>query len=119
MRHHCQSPSGFEEIYPIRAKAELSRKIGKQFPSNLSNQPPPVTLYQPNLNLFTGSDQLYLSNLTKTIFRGYLDSYINVECRYLNDKCASVLQRYYADKGHQKKASASAAGTVVQVRASP
>ena len=63
----------------------------------------------------SGSDQLYLSNLTKTIFRGYLDSYINVECRYLNDKCASVLQRYYADKGHQKKASASAAGTVVQV----
>ena len=40
----------------------------------------------------SGSDQLYLSNLTKTIFRGYLDSYINVECRYLNDKCASVLQ---------------------------
>ena len=68
------------------------------------------------MNLITGSDQLYLSNLTKTIFRGYLDSYINVECRYLNDKCASVLQRYYADKGHQKKASASAAGTVVQVR---
>ena len=73
----------------------------------------------PKVNLITGSDQLYLSNLTKTIFRGYLDSYINVECRYLNDKCASVLQRYYADKGHQKKASASAAGTVVQVRVTP
>ena len=53
-----------------------------------------------------------MTNLTKTIFRGYLDSYINIECRYLNDKCAGILQRYYAAKGHQKKAS-SAGGIVV------
>ena len=50
-----------------------------------------------------GSDQNFLPNLTETIFRGYLDSYINIESRFLNDKCAQILQRYYHSKGHQKK----------------
>ncbi len=40
-----------------------------------------------------GGDQLFLTNLTQTIFRGYLDSYINIESRYLNDKCTQILQR--------------------------
>ena len=38
-------------------------------------------------------DQLFLTNLTQTIFRGYLDSYINIESKYLNDKCTQILQR--------------------------
>jgi hypothetical protein len=29
----------------------------------------------------SSGDALFLSNLTKNIFRGYLDSYINVESR--------------------------------------
>lgn len=28
-----------------------------------------------------GSDHLFLANLTKTIFRGYLENYINIECK--------------------------------------
>ncbi len=58
-----------------------------------------------------GGDQLFLTNLTQTIFRGYLDSYINIESRFLNERCTQILQRYYASKGHQKKASASAASS--------
>ena len=40
-----------------------------------------------------GSDQMFLTNLTSIIFKGYLSSYINIECRYLNEKCAQILQR--------------------------
>ena len=42
-----------------------------------------------------GSDHSFLSNLTKTIFRGYLETYINIESRYLNEKCTVYLQRFY------------------------
>ena len=47
-------------------------------------------------------DHVFLSNQTKAIFRTYLDSYINIEARFLNDKCTSYLQRYYEGLGHQK-----------------
>ena len=40
-----------------------------------------------------GSDQMFLTNLTSIIFKSYLTSYINIECRYLNDKCTQILQR--------------------------
>lgn len=50
-----------------------------------------------------GTDPLFLSNLTKTIFTGYLTSYINIESRFLNDECSKTLNRYYISKGHQKK----------------
>ena len=49
-----------------------------------------------------GSDHLFLSNLTKTIFTKYLETYINIESRYLNDKCTIYLQRFYESRGHQK-----------------
>ena len=50
----------------------------------------------------TSVDHVFLSNQTKAIFRTYLDSYINIEARFLNDKCTSYLQRYYEGLGHQK-----------------
>ena len=40
------------------------------------------------------SDHLFLTNLTKTIFRDDLVNYINIESRYLNEKCTTYLQRY-------------------------
>jgi len=48
------------------------------------------------------SDAVFLSNQTKTIFKSYLESYINIESRFLNEKCTSYLQRYYESLGHQK-----------------
>ena len=46
------------------------------------------------------------SDHMKAIFRSYLDTYINIESRYLNDKCTVYLQRYYKSLGHQKVPSA-------------
>ena len=57
-----------------------------------------------------GSDHSFLSNLTKTIFRGYLETYINIESRYLNEKCTVYLQRFYESRGHQKKKVAGMMG---------
>lgn len=42
-----------------------------------------------------GSDQLFLSRLTKDIFARYLDTYITVESRYLNERGKTVLSRYF------------------------
>eukprot|EP00095_Tigriopus_kingsejongensis_P004470 maker-scaffold168_size293125-snap-gene-1.75 protein:Tk04470 transcript:maker-scaffold168_size293125-snap-gene-1.75-mRNA-1 annotation:"exocyst complex component 5" len=50
-----------------------------------------------------GTDHKFLANLTKKIFQSYLSTYIANECRYLNEKCTIILQRYYQGLGHQKK----------------
>ncbi len=60
--------------------------------AHLSFQTTKLTSELAHFNL--GGDQLFLTNLTQTIFRGYLDSYINIESRYLNDKCTQILQRW-------------------------
>ena len=62
-----------------------------------------------------GSDQLFLSKLTKDIFARYLDSYINIESRYLNDRSKTVLTRYYESKGHQRK-NISSTGAVSELK---
>jgi hypothetical protein len=63
-----------------------------------------------------GSDQMFLSNLTKIIFRGHVEGYINVESRYLNKKCADILLKYYHSKGHQKKPSSSMAAPLQDLK---
>lgn len=50
-----------------------------------------------------GSDNLYLTKLSKTIFLPHLEAYINFETKYLNERCTAHLQRYYEGKEHQKK----------------
>ncbi|XP_047002914.1 exocyst complex component 5 [Schistocerca americana] len=50
-----------------------------------------------------GSDSTYLSKLTRNIFQEYLESYISVEVKFLKEKCAQILQKYYESKNHQKK----------------
>jgi hypothetical protein len=37
------------------------------------------------------------------IFSRYLDSYINIESRYLNERARVVLTKYYESQGHQRK----------------
>jgi hypothetical protein len=39
----------------------------------------------------SSGDALFLSNLTKNIFRGYLDTYINVESRLLSNATLKIL----------------------------
>ncbi|KAL7862015.1 hypothetical protein SRHO_G00134560 [Serrasalmus rhombeus] len=51
-----------------------------------------------------GSDKhTFLSKLIKSIFSTYLDSYIDMEQQYLQTRSASILQRYYDSKNHQKR----------------
>jgi len=50
-----------------------------------------------------GSQDLDL--LTRRIFSDYLNDYFKTEVTSLRERCASVLNRYYESKNHQKKAS--------------
>ncbi|XP_064622369.1 exocyst complex component 5-like [Lineus longissimus] len=50
-----------------------------------------------------GSDSTFLPKLTKSIFSKYLDSYISAETKFLNEKSAYILGRYYEHKNHQKR----------------
>jgi hypothetical protein len=42
-------------------------------------------------------------NDMQDIFSRYLDSYINIESRYLNERARVVLTKYYESQGHQRK----------------
>ncbi|XP_063058435.1 exocyst complex component 5 [Engraulis encrasicolus] len=51
-----------------------------------------------------GSDKhTFLARLTKNIFSGYLENYIDMERQYLQSRSAMILQRYYESKNHQKR----------------
>lgn len=50
-----------------------------------------------------GTDDSYLTKLTRNIFQKYLDTYITVETKALREKCAALLIEYYESKNHQKK----------------
>jgi len=96
-------------IYHSRLKDHITNKLSEKSPeqylSNLYQLYSDTTRLTGELSKFNlGSDHLFLANLTKTIFRGYLENYINIECRFLNDRSAMILQRYYEKKGHTKKA---------------
>nr|CAD7418143.1 unnamed protein product [Timema poppensis] len=62
-----------------------------------------VKLSNDLLHFDMGSDNTFLSKLTRNIFQKYLDSYISVESKCLKEKSASVLHKYYSLKNHQKK----------------
>uniref|UniRef100_A0A8C2FF92 Exocyst complex component 5 n=1 Tax=Cyprinus carpio TaxID=7962 RepID=A0A8C2FF92_CYPCA len=52
-----------------------------------------------------GSDKhTFLSKLIKNIFSCYLESYIDMERQYLQNRSGLILQRYYDSKNHQKRA---------------
>ena len=46
-----------------------------------------------------GSDQTFLTKLTKHIFSRYLDQYKDIEITFLRNKCGMILMRYYDGKG--------------------
>ena len=108
-------------IYHSRLKEHidnrLSEKNPEQYLSNLYQLYSATSRLTSDLGKFNlGSDHLFLSNLTKTIFRGYLDNYINIECRFLNDRSTLILQRYYEKKGHQKKALSGGAAALQGIK---
>ena len=46
-----------------------------------------------------GTDQTFLTKLTKHIFSRYLDQYKDIEITFLRNKCGLILMRYYDGKG--------------------
>ena len=73
-------------IYHSRLKDHIDNKLSEKSPeqylSNLYQLYSDTTRLTGELSKFNlGSDHLFLANLTKTIFRGYLENYINIECR--------------------------------------
>nr|CAD7463406.1 unnamed protein product [Timema tahoe] len=71
--------------------------------SSLVMLPRTVKLSNDLLHFDMGSDNTFLSKLTRNIFQKYLDSYISVESKCLKEKSVSVLHKYYSLKNHQKK----------------
>ena len=99
-------------VYHSKLKDYISEKLSDKDQDYLDNL---YTLYSRTTKLTTelahfnlgsssgsGGD-LFLTNLTKTIFKQYLHTYINVESRFLNEKAALMLNRYYESKGHVKR----------------
>ncbi|KAG7202557.1 hypothetical protein KM043_009753 [Ampulex compressa] len=50
-----------------------------------------------------GTDDTYLTKLTRNIFQKYLDTYITIEVKALREKSTALLIEYYESKNHQKK----------------
>ncbi|CAB4055796.1 EXOC5 [Lepeophtheirus salmonis] len=73
-------------IYHSKLKDHIEEELGDKTRFNLG-----------------GSDHLFLTNLNKGLFKRYLETYISTQCKFLNDRCARILQKYYEAKGHTKK----------------
>lgn len=58
---------------------------------------------QLNKSKIMGSDSVFLSQLTKSIFNKYLATYMDIECKTLKDKLSCISEQFYELKHHQKK----------------
>jgi len=109
-------------IYHVKLKEHIQDKLqdknnSDHYLRNLFQLYSQTTRLSSELSHFNlGSDQLFLSRLTKDIFARHLDSYINIESRYLNERSRLVLTRYYDSKGHQRKQITSGTGTFQEVK---
>jgi len=108
-------------IYHVKLKEHIQEKLQdknktEQYLRHLFQLYSQTTTLSSSLSHYNlGSDQLFLSRLTKDIFSRYLDSYINIESRYLNERSKGVLQRYYDSKGHTRK-QISSSGAVSELK---
>lgn len=48
-------------------------------------------------------DDDLLNKLTQQIFQKHLASYVEIEVKFLSNRCSTELERFYASKKHQKK----------------
>jgi hypothetical protein len=108
-------------IYHVKLKEHIQERLQdrnntEQYLRSLFQLYSQTTTLSSSLSSYNlGSDQLFLSRLTKDIFSRYLDSYITIESRYLNERGKTVLQRYYDAKGHVRK-QVSASGAVSELK---
>lgn len=100
-----------QNIFENKLQAHVKEKLEtrptelEQYLSNLYDLYTRTTALAAKLTEFNlGSDKhTFLSKLIKSIFSTYLDSYIDMEQQYLQTRSASILQRYYDSKNHQKR----------------
>jgi len=109
-------------IYHVKLKEHITDKLQEKndtekYLKNLFQLYSQTTKLSSDLSHYNlGSDQLFLSRLTKDIFSRYLDSYINIESRYLNERAGKALTKYYESEGHQRKNLSGGAGTVQELK---
>uniref|UniRef100_A0AAY4A9T3 Exocyst complex component 5 n=1 Tax=Denticeps clupeoides TaxID=299321 RepID=A0AAY4A9T3_9TELE len=90
----------------VKEKLDEARQSDvEQYLINLYDLYSRTTLLTAQLIEFNlGTDkQTFLSKLTKNIFSSYLESYIDMERQYLQNRSAMILQRFYDSKHHQKR----------------
>ena len=108
-------------IYHVKLKTHIQTVLAdknntEQYLRNLFTLYSQTTKLSQDLSHYNlGSDQQFLSKLTKDIFARYLDSYISSESFYLNDRSTSLLRRYYDSKGHQRK-NITSSGAVSELK---
>jgi len=108
-------------IYHVKLKTHIqtvleNKNNTEQYLRNLFTLYSQTTKLSQDLSHYNlGSDQQFLSKLTKDIFARHLDSYIVTESLYLNERSQSLLNRYYDSKNHQRK-NISSSGTVSELK---
>lgn len=97
----------FENKLQTHVKERLEPRSAdlEQYLKNLFDLYTRTTALAAKLTEFNlGSDKhTFLSKLIKSIFSTYLDSYMEMEQQYLHTRSASILQRFYDSKNHQKR----------------
>lgn len=108
-------------IYHVKLKEHIQERLqdrnrSQDYLKNLFQLYSQTSTLSASLSSYNlGSDQLFLSRLTKDIFARYLDSYITVESRHLNERGKTVLARYYESKGHTRR-QVGGSGAVSELR---
>uniref|UniRef100_A0A8C1H8G0 Exocyst complex component 5 n=1 Tax=Cyprinus carpio carpio TaxID=630221 RepID=A0A8C1H8G0_CYPCA len=102
-----------QSIFENKIQAHVKEKLEEtrhsdveQYLKNLYDLYSRTTALAAKLTDFNlGSDKhTFLSKLIKNIFSCYLESYIDMERQYLQNRSGLILQRYYDSKNHQKRA---------------
>uniref|UniRef100_A0A672N7K3 Exocyst complex component 5 n=1 Tax=Sinocyclocheilus grahami TaxID=75366 RepID=A0A672N7K3_SINGR len=101
-----------QSIFENRIQAHVKERLEEtrhsdveQYLKNLYDLYSRTTALAAKLTDFNlGSDKhTFLSKLIKNIFSCYLESYIDMERQYLQNRSGLILQRYYDSKNHQKR----------------
>ncbi|ESO94153.1 hypothetical protein LOTGIDRAFT_215620 [Lottia gigantea] len=98
-----------QNIFQTKIQNHISKELGDRsdpvhYLKNLNDLYSRTTKLIGELSGFKfGNDSSLLNKLTRGIFQSHLDSYIDIETRYLRDRCTILLHRYYESKEHQKK----------------
>ncbi|XP_063977769.1 exocyst complex component 5 isoform X1 [Diachasmimorpha longicaudata] len=96
-------------IYHLRLQDCAVKKLADQtdsdkYLSNLYDLYSKTTKLSMDLRQFDlGTDEAYLTKLTRNIFQKHLDTYPSIELKALREKSAALLIEYYESKNHQKK----------------